>query len=286
MIVALIDNGSLEPAAHLNLRAVATALSTRTGISVHAVSWKHSDRIPVEVLATESASNETPTPAWTLAPFVRAMTALGQREFLFVPFFISAQGAIGSALRHDLEKLQAERPQQPFEFSFTPGLAASGVIPGIVAQRILSTLETLALPPTTPVIVVDHGGPSPTSAALRNELAAAVGDLLAGKTGPVVAASMEGEKHAHNQPVMADQLASAGFDTGDVVIAPLFLSPGRHAGPEGDLAQIARAAEDRLALRSLRCHFTELVGTHPLAVDTLAHALRDSLSTLHAPTFA
>ena len=126
MIVALIDNGSLEPAAHLNLRAVATALSTRTGISVHAVSWKHSDRIPVEVLATESASNETPTPAWTLAPFVRAMTALGQREFLFVPFFISAQGAIGSALRHDLEKLQAERPQQPFEFSFTPGLAASG----------------------------------------------------------------------------------------------------------------------------------------------------------------
>jgi len=287
MIVALIDNGSLEPAAHLNLRAVAAALSARTGISVHAVSWKHSDRIPVEQLTADSAaSTNAPTPAWTLAPFVRAMTALGQREFLFVPFFISAQGAIGSALRRDLEKLQTERPQQSFEFSFTAGLAASGVIPEIVAQRILSTLETHALPASTPVIVVDHGGPSPTSAALRNELAAAVSALLTGKTGPVVAASMEGEEHAHNHPVMADQLATPGFNAGEVVIAPLFLSPGRHAGPEGDLAQIAHEAEDRLALRSLRCHFTELVGTHPLAVDTLAHALRDTLSTLHAPTFA
>ena len=288
MIVALIDNGSLEPAAHLNLRAVAAALSKVTGISVHAVSWKHSDRIPVERLTGGPGTNEqaTPSPAWTLVPFVRAMTALGQREFLFVPFFISAQGAIGSALRRDLEKLQAERPEQPFEFNFTPGLAASGVIPEIVAQRVLATLKTHALPSTTPVIVVDHGGPSPTSAALRNELAAAVGELLADKTGPVVAASMEGEEHAHNHPVMADQLATPGFDSGDVVIAPLFLSPGRHAGPEGDLAQIAREAEDRLALRSLRCHFTELVGTHPLAIDTLAHALRDTLSTLHAPTFA
>lgn len=286
MIVALIDNGSLEPAAHLNLRAVATALSARTGISVHAVSWKHSDRIPVEKLAGDSASSVEPTPAWTLSPFVRAMTALGQREFLFIPFFISAQGAIGSALRRDLEKLLAERPQQSFEYNFTPGLAACGVIPRIVAQRILSTLETHALPATTPVIVVDHGGPSLSSATLRNELAAAVGALLTGKTGPVVAASMEGEEHAHNHPVMADQLATPGFNAGEVVIAPLFLSPGRHAGPEGDLAQIAHEAEDRLALHSLRCHFTELVGTHPLAIDTLARALRDTLSTLHVPTFA
>ncbi|MBI5771991.1 MAG: hypothetical protein HZA93_29730, partial [Verrucomicrobia bacterium] len=51
MIVALIDNGSLEAAAHQNLRAVAAALSGRVGVTVHAVSWKHSDRIPVGSLA-------------------------------------------------------------------------------------------------------------------------------------------------------------------------------------------------------------------------------------------
>jgi sirohydrochlorin ferrochelatase len=69
------------------------------------------------------------------------------------------------------------------------------------------------------------------------------------------------------------------FNRGDVILAPLFLSPGRHAGPGGDLAQICAAA-------SSRCHFTELVGTHPLAVTALADALRTTLSTLHAPTFA
>src|SRR5687768_18363574 len=89
MIVALIDNGSLEPAAHRNLRAVAAALSARTGVNVHAVSWKHSDRIAPAALDG--------APAWTLAAFVRSLTTLGQREFVFVPFFVSAQGAIGSA---------------------------------------------------------------------------------------------------------------------------------------------------------------------------------------------
>ena len=98
MIVALIDNGSLEPAAHRNLRAVAAALSARTGLNVHAVSWKHSDRIAPAALDG--------TPAWTIAPWIRAQLARGEREFVFVPFFISAQGAIGSALRGDLEKLR------------------------------------------------------------------------------------------------------------------------------------------------------------------------------------
>jgi sirohydrochlorin ferrochelatase len=62
-----------------------------------------------------------------------------------------------------------------------------------------------------------------------------------------------------------------------VVIAPLFLSPGRHAGARGDLARIAAAAEDRTATAPLRCHFTGLVGTHPRAVDELTAALRDAL---------
>ena len=83
MIVALIDNGSLEPAAHHNLRRVAAALSDATTTLVHAVSWKHSDRIAPADLGG--------TPAWTLGSFVRAMHALGQRDFLFVPFGVPAR---------------------------------------------------------------------------------------------------------------------------------------------------------------------------------------------------
>lgn len=275
MIVALIDNGSLEPAAHRNLRAVAAAVSKRTGITVHAVSWKHSDRIAPAALDH--------TPAWTLAPFLRSLVALGQREFVFVPFFISAQGAIGSALRRDIETLQRELGG--FDFTFTDELAARGVIPEIVASRIRATISAQRLHTPPAVIVVDHGGPSPTSAELRNTLAQQIQALLGREIATLMAASMEGEAHPHNRPLLAEQLSMPGFDRGPVVIAPLFLSPGRHAGPTGDLAQIARAAEDRLASPALRCHFTELVGTHPLAVDTLSDALRHTLATLNTQIF-
>ena len=274
MTVALIDNGSLEPAATRHLRAVAAALSAAVGVSVHAVSWKHSDRL--------AAADLDGTPAVTLKTFVRLHLAAGERDFVFVPFFISAQGAIGSALRADLENLQPESAS--FSFVFTDGLAARGAIAAIVAARIRETIATrnLAIPP---VIVVDHGGPSPISAALRDALATEIRMLLGSEISTLTAASMEGAVHTHNRPLLADALASLSSEptsnpvaARDIVIAPLFLSPGRHAGPDGDLAQIARTAT---AATGACIHFTELVGTHPLASTTLAAALRDTLSSLH-----
>lgn len=266
MIVALVDNGSLEPAAHRSLRTVAAALSTRVGVPVRAVSWKHSDRIALDALDR--------TPAWTLDAFVRSLVALGQREFVFVPFFISAQGAIGSALRTDLEKLQ--HALGGFDFTFTDSLAKRGVLPSIVAARVRETLRIHSLRTApAPVVVVDHGGPSAVSAALRDALAAEIRRELGTEIARLSAASMEG---AH-PPLLADVLRSPGFANEDLVVAPLFLSPGRHAGEHGDIAQICAAS-------GARYHLTDLVGTHPLAIDALAAALQHTLSTLHAPTLA
>ncbi|MCX6956381.1 MAG: cobalamin biosynthesis protein CbiX [Verrucomicrobia bacterium] len=274
MTVALIDNGSLEPAATRNLRVVAASISAATDVTVHPVSWKHSDRIPLAALDGDPAGT-------TVGPFVRSQLALGERHFVFVPFFISAQGAIGSALRSDLEKLRT--PETPFELTFTPSLADGGVIAPIVAARVRETIALAALD-HPPVIIVDHGGPSPASAALRNQIADEVCMILGSDVGPVAAASMEGGDHAHNHPLLAEQLRAPGFDAGDVVVALLFLSPGRHAGAGGDIAQICGAAETTHP--ALRCHLTDLVGTHPLAADTLAAALRATLSSLHAPLSA
>jgi sirohydrochlorin ferrochelatase len=272
MIVALIDNGSLEPAAQLNLRAVAAALSERVGVRVEPVSWKHSDRVPADALDG--------APARTLAPFVRAQLARGEREFIFVPFFVSAQGAIGSALRSDLEKLQREAAASGgFDFAFAAGLAGRGAVGPIVAERVRETVSAHGLV-QPPVILVDHGGPSATSAALRDSLAAAVRSLLGAEIGPLAAASMEG---AH-RPLLSELLATSGLDRGDVVVALLFLSPGRHAGTDGDVARICRAAEARSS--ALRCHLTGLVGTHPRAIGPLALALRETLKNFHAHTLA
>jgi sirohydrochlorin ferrochelatase len=264
MIVALIDNGSLEPAAHRNLRAVAATLAERAGTAVHPVSWKHSDRIAPDALDG--------TPAWTLGNFVRSMHALGQREFAFVPFFISPQGAIGSALRGDIERLQAELGG--FDFSFSPGLAERDAIPVIVAARVRETLAAAQFS-RPPVVLVDHGGPSAASAALRDRLAHDVLALLGRDIASLAAASMEG---AH-PPLLADVLRAPDQAGRDVIVAPLFLSPGRHAGADGDIARICAASP-------AHCHLAPLVGTHPLAAETLAVALREFLSTLPAQTSA
>jgi hypothetical protein len=207
--------------------------------------------------------------------------ARGDREFVFVPFFISAQGAIGSALRSDLEKLQRETAATGgFDFVFTAGLASrAGAIAEIVTERVRETISTggLRLPA---VILVDHGGPSPASAALRDSLAAEVRSLLGSEIGPLAPASMEG---AHG-PLLAEQLAQSSYDHGDVVVALLFLSPGRHAGGDGDVARICRDAASHSP--ALRFHLTGLVGTHPRAIEPLAFALRETLKNFHAQTLA
>jgi sirohydrochlorin ferrochelatase len=267
--IALVDNGSLEPAAHLSLRALAAALSARVGVTVHAVSWKHSNRIRPDLLEGQ--------PAWTLTPWVSAQVDRGEHDLVFIPFFVSAQGAIGSALRLDLEQLQSALGG--FRFAFTAGLAAHGTLVRIVVDRIRATIAAAQLQ-QPPVIVVDHGGPSAASAALRDAVAADVARELRAEIGALTAASLEGEGYTHNRPLFVDALASPGFDRGDVVVAPLFLAPGRHAGPKGDLAEIVAEAEDRSA--PLRCHFTALVGNHPLVLDVLADALSSTLSTFNA----
>lgn len=279
MKLALIDNGSLEPAAHANLRALAAELTERTGLPVHAVSWKHSDRIRPPALATSEAdvirAGSSVRPggrAWTLAPWVTDQFTRGEREFVFVPFFISPQGAIGSALRRDLETLR--KKLGPFDVTFSGRLTAENALVEILAARIREVINARQLV-APPVIVVDHGGPSPASAILRNAVAAAVRRQLGSEIGPLAPASLQGVEHAHNHPLFAEQLVAPGFDRGDVVVAPLFLAPGRHAGPTGDLAQIAGAVAEPRAPAVRRCHFAELIGTHPLVVQTLATALRD-----------
>ena len=276
MTIAIIDNGSLEPAAHRNLRALAAALSARTGQTIHAISWKHSDRIAPASLGGN--------PAWTLDSWVRTRVAAGEVDFIFIPFFVSPQGAIGSWLRRDLEKLQQELGGA-FRFGFTPGLATHGTLVRIATARIRETIAAKRLSRPA-VIVVDHGGPSAASAQLRDDVAAALQHELANEIRGLTAASLEGEDHAHNRPLFVDALTLPGFTHGDVVIAPLFLAPGRHAGPRGDLAQLVAGAEDRGASADapnpLRCHFTELIGTHPLVIDVLADALIQTVSTFHA----
>src|ERR1700690_683683 len=111
MMIALIDNGSLGPPAPAPPRAAGSAIGERTGTRIEAVSWRHSGRIPPTALDGGAA--------WTLAPWIRSQVSTGEREFMFVPFFISPQGSIGTALRGDLDRLRESAGG--FDYSFTEG---------------------------------------------------------------------------------------------------------------------------------------------------------------------
>lgn len=81
----------------------------------------------------------------------------------------------------------------------------------------------------------------------------------------------EGDEFAFTDPLLAALLDREPFDRGAVIVAMLFLSPGRHAGPEGDVATICREAEGRHP--GLQVTMTELLGGHPQLVEMLAERL-------------
>ena len=123
--------------------------------------------------------------------------------------------------------------------------------------------------------LVDHGSPVRELTAVRNALAMEVEAVL-GRGFSLAPCSMErreGAEFDFNEPLLERLLAMPPWNTGDVIVAMQFLQPGRHAGPEGDIAAICREAEARSP--RLRTHMTALVGESPLLIDILADRLRD-----------
>ncbi len=262
----LIDNGSLQAGAYRNLQAVAQALGMRLGVPVHPVSLLHSRKIDPAELGGERA--------WTFEPFVRDRIAAGVRSFGFLPFFFGPTGAITRYLPERLEALRARHG--PFAVSRAPFLfdadvALDRAVAKIVADNVRRCIlgKRLRRPP---VVLVDHGSPLAAVAYARDYIAGQLSVLLSPEEVACVgAASMErreGAEYDFNEPLLERRLRMEGYDAGDVVVAMLFLSPGRHAGPGGDVAEICSAAE--ADQHGLRCHMTDLVGTRPEVIDLLA----------------
>ncbi len=105
---------------------------------------------------------------------------------------------------------------------------------------------------------------------MAEALQVSLGDAVA----DVAASSMErreGEEYDFNEPLLERLLDRPGWDSGDVVVSMMFLSPGRHAGPGGDIDRICKAAESRHP--GLRTYMTGLVGDHPGMVPLLKRRL-------------
>ena len=243
--IFLVDNGSYEPAATLALRALAKEVGFLTKQEVHPVSTMHSTKIDPALLGG--------VPAVIFEGAVQQAKADGIDEIVVLPLFIGPSRAITEYL----PKVFADA--QPGAMKLTirqPLFGDDGFeLTGMLADNLRETGWTKG---SGTVLLCDHGSPIPEVTACRNALAASLRKELGLKPEELIACSMErreGAEYDFNEPLLEHALQQA---KGDAVILMLFLLPGRHAGPDGDVATIAKEH----APAGLRWKLSPLLGTH------------------------
>ena len=271
-VVLLVDNGSSRAAATRALRDIAQRLSVASGRPIFPVSLQHADKIPISEL-DGIAANVLPT-------FLSEQLEQGQRNFLVLPLFFGRSRALTGFIPQQFELLT----QRFGVFELKQALPLSPLPEGeprlaeILADHVQQCVEAAGHKPDR-VIVVDHGSPLPEVTAVREQIAESLKAFLAsGLT--IDQAVMEkrvGAEYDFNGLLLKEQLGvvMSVQDRSRVVLAMLFLLPGRHAGPGGDIEDICREAE--------RCHpgldvrISPLVGDHPLLIDILNERLEAAL---------
>ncbi len=261
-LTLLVDNGSLEPAATLALRALAAQLSTRLGHTVEPVSLLHSSGI--------AAAQLEGRPAELLFPALENRFAAGHRDLVVLPLFFGPSLALTEYVPENLSRLRAKFPALRVRVAPPLHAAGDGRLARILADHVRAEPGDPSGAPAR-VALVDHGSPVAAVAEVRNELARQLAAELGDAVAVVAPSSMERRPESaydFNDPLLAKLLGTPPWNFGRVIVALQFLLPGRHAGPAGDVAQICRQAE--AAHPGLQTRLTKLVGEHPLLLEILA----------------
>lgn len=267
-MIILMDNGSLEPSATFALRALAARMSEKLGLVVAPVSLLHSSKI--------SAARLDGIPAETLEGFLRKLPADTESEVRIVPLFFGPSFALCDYLPTRLVSIGRHHPR--LSVTVAPCLCGDTfgeeVVVGMLERSVRERLEPAGRP--LPVVLVDHGTPSPAVTAVRDRLAMSLGDRLGDLVSGVLAASMErrdGDEFAFNDPLLESALRMPGYDRGEVIVALQFLFPGRHAGPGGDIARICAKAEAEAP--GLICRMTRPLGEDEALVELLVRRAQE-----------
>lgn len=261
----LLDNGSLEPAATLSLRRIAETLSLKLGRPVAPVSLLHSHKIPAE--QTEGR------PAETFERFVRRRAAEGQTAFAVLPLFFGPSGALVDYLPERIALLREKDSRLDIRLGkWLVDIEDKNDerVCSLLADCLGTRLTAEEAPETRAVILVDHGSPKKPVNAVREHLAGQLRRRLASRVNVLLSASMERRpepEYDFNEPLLERAFERLPSDVSHVFVSQLFFSPGRHAGPGGDIEQICKLARARNT--KLELHFSALVGTHPGLVEIL-----------------
>jgi sirohydrochlorin ferrochelatase len=274
-MILLVDNGSSRPAAVQNLRAIAARTAARVGMEIHAVPLLHAEKIPAQLLDG--------APAEIFETFLMKRAAEGQHEFLLVPLFFGPSRALSDFVPQVIARTEAAVGALQVQTADILCPLPDGE-PGLVDimeahARTLIGRHGLSRPR---ILVVDHGSPQPAVTAVRNWLATQLGRRFGPEIsiGEAVMERRAGPAYDFNGKLLAEALDAIAAEepTSDVVVIMQFISPGRHAGPDGDIAEIIRDATDRNP--GMRVYCSPLLSEHEtlpaILEERIASALRSA----------
>lgn len=257
--VLLIDNGSLEPAATLNLRKLASGLSTKIDQTVHPVSLQHSNKIAVELLNHQAAN--------TLRPFIASQLESGERKFLLIPLFFGPSKALSSYVPDTMTQLENE--YGTFQWVLANTLSSNTVAEPVLVDILFNNIQSELAIDTGSVVLVDHGSPLPEVTQVKSLLADKLKSKLSATLYEAVMERRRGKEYDFNGKLLEEVLdeIAATEPRARVVVSLLFVSPGRHAGDKGDIVRICKQAQTKH--RNMHVTLTPLVGDHPALLDLL-----------------
>jgi len=269
-ICFLFDNGSLRAASTLSLRRIANWLRARLdGVEVRAVSLLHSSTIDAAELGGERAE--------LLEPALAAAAARGENDFVLLPLFFGPSAAVTDYLPERLNVLRQKFPDlrvRVARWLVDVNAGEDMSIATILADGVRRAAAGAGWN-RPKIALVDHGSPQRGVADVRDFLGGQLRQLLGGE---VAVASMERRpepEFAFTEPLLAGLLHDKNFGQCEVVVALQFLSPGRHAGPGGNIAEIC--AEAMRTQPGLRVVPTRLVGEDERLADVLVERYRERL---------
>ncbi len=244
--IILLDNGSLQPAATRQLRLLSAEVGRLLGVPVLPVSVLHSHKIDPALLDGQ--------PAVIFEQAIRQAKADGIDELIVLPLFIGPSKAITEYVPQVFAEANAGEMK----------LTVKPVLYGDDGAELLEILvdhlrQAGGDNDKDTILLCDHGSPIIEVTRVRDALARDLAAELDIPAERLIACSMErreGPEYAFNEPLLATALQRA---PGDVIVLMLFLLPGRHAGPDGDVATIAKEH----AKPGAQVRLSPLLASHP-----------------------
>jgi sirohydrochlorin ferrochelatase len=255
--VYLVDNGSLEAATTLSLRQLSQKVSELIGHEVHPVSVLHSNKVSAELLANR--------PAQIFSEAVQEAAKDGIKTIIILPLFLGPSLAITEFIPQQF-KMYA---QQNMQCIVANTLYSSD---GDLCTILIDNLKATSWKNNkSTVLLCDHGSPVPEVTEVRNQLAKEIRERLKLDSSHLIACSMErrdGDKYAFNDPLLETALSQVSHHA---IILMQFLLPGRHAGPQGDVAEIC----EKNCPTNVTWELSPLIGTHPSLQALLAKRYKE-----------